>query len=121
MSVPQSTIAIVYDYDQTLSPAYMQEEAIFPNFGIDGKQFWQRCHELVQKHGFEHELAYLKVLLDYLDLDRPTNAHLRELGAKLSFFPGIPDMFEQLKGGLLTAEHEAHGIDIEHYIVSSGM
>ena len=66
MSVPQSTIAIIYDYDQTLSPNYMQEEAIFTHFGIDGKQFWKRCGELVQKHGYEHELAYMKALLDYL-------------------------------------------------------
>jgi hypothetical protein len=121
MSVPQSTIAIIYDYDQTLSPNYMQEEAIFPHFGIDGKQFWQRCAELVQKQGYEHELAYLKALLDYLELDRPTNRQLRELGAKLSFFPGIPEMFEEFKSGLLTGEHEAHGITLEHYIVSSGI
>lgn len=121
MSAPQSTIAIVYDYDQTLSPNYMQEEAIFPHFGIDGKQFWQRCGDLVQKNGYEHELAYMKALLDYLEPDRPTNHQLRELGSKLSFFPGIPGMFEEFKHGLLTTEHEAHGINVEHYIVSSGL
>ncbi len=121
MSAPQSTIAIIYDYDQTLSPNYMQEEAIFPHFGINGKQFWERCAELVQKHGFEHELGYMKALLDYLEPERPSNAQLRELGAKLSFFPGIPEMFDELKQELLTAEHQAHGITLEHYIVSSGI
>lgn len=121
MSAPQSTIAIIYDYDQTLSPNYMQEEAIFPHFGINGKQFWERCGELVQKCGFEHELGYMKALLDYLEPGRPTNAQLRELGAKLSFFPGIPEMFGELKNNLLTTEHHAHGITLEHYIVSSGI
>lgn len=121
MSVPQSIIAIVYDYDQTLSPNYMQDEAIFPHFGIDGSSFWKRCHDLVARHGYENELAYLKALLDYLEPDRPSNAQLRELGSNLSFFPGIPAMFEELKHGLLTAEHETHGIGIEHYIVSSGI
>ncbi len=120
MSVPQSTIAIIYDYDQTLSPNYMQEEAIFPCFGIDGKKFWGRCGELVSE-GFDHELAYMKALLDYLEPDRPKNSELRALGEKLTFFPGIPEMFGELRDRLLTAEHEAHGINLEHYIVSSGL
>ena len=121
MSVPQNTIAIVYDYDQTLSPIYMQEEAIFPVFGIDPSHFWKRCAELVQKQGYDHELAYMKVLLDCLEIDRPTNARLRELGARLTFYPGLPEMFEDLKNTLITPEHAAHGIRVEHYIVSSGL
>jgi len=126
MSVPQNTIAIIYDYDQTLSPNYMQEEVIFPHFGIDGKQFWKRCGELVQRHGYEHELAYMKALLDYLEMDRPTNAKLRQLGAQLSFFPGIPEMFTEFEEKLNDVADAmgwsaAHGIKLEHYIVSSGL
>jgi haloacid dehalogenase-like hydrolase len=118
---PQNTIAIVLDYDQTLSPNYMQDEVLFPAFGIDAKKFWQRCQELVRRDGYDSELAYLKALLDYLELDRPTNAGLRQLGAGLKFFPGLPEMFEEFKRGLLRPEHEALGIKVEHYIISSGL
>ena len=121
MSALQNTIALVYDYDQTLSPNYMQDEVVFPTFGIDPKKFWSRCHDLVGKQGYDNELAYMKALLDYLEIDRPTNARLKELGEGLQFFPGLPEMFEEFKSGLLSPMHEAHGIKVEHYIISSGL
>src|SRR5437899_11047603 len=67
MPTPQSTVTIVYDYDQTLSPSYMQEDVIFPAFGINGEIFWRRCVEQIA-HGVtvEHYIisSGLKVLLD---------------------------------------------------------
>ncbi|MCX7712672.1 MAG: haloacid dehalogenase-like hydrolase [Chthoniobacterales bacterium] len=114
-------IAIVYDYDLTLSPRYMQDEAIFPHFGVDAGKFWQRCSELVEREGFDSELAYMKNLLDTLRIDRPSNADLRKLGEKLTFYPGLPEMFEELEREALTEEQRSVGIHIEHYIVSSGL
>lgn len=121
MSTPQNTIAIIYDYDQTLSPTYMQDEALFPVFGINPSHFWQRCGELVREQGFDNELAYMKVLLDCLEMDRPTNAKLKQLGERLHFYKGLPEMFEEFQSGMLNQEQLAHGINVEHYIVSSGL
>jgi hypothetical protein len=121
MSVPQNTIAIIYDYDQTLSPLYMQEETIFPVFGIKAEAFWQRCAELVKDQGYDNELAYMKVLLDSLEMDRPTNAELQSLGERLTFCKGLPEMFEEFREDLLSEEQIAYGISVEHYIVSSGL
>jgi hypothetical protein len=121
MSTPQNTIAIVYDYDLTLSPNYMQEEVLFPAFGIDSRSFWRRSQELVKDLGFDNELAYMKLLLDCLGIDRPTNARLRELGGSLRFYPGLPDMFHEFQSGILKPHHESLGIQLEHYIISSGL
>ena len=120
-SNPQNVIAIVYDYDQTLSPNYMQEEVLFPAFGIDSRAFWRRAQELVREEGYDNELAYMKVLLDCLGMDRPTNARLKTLGGSLRFYPGLPQMFEEFSKGLVPAQHAAHGIRVEHYIISSGL
>ena len=80
----------------------MQDEVVFPAFGIDKDSFWSRCSELVRDDGYDNELAYMKVLLDTLGMDRPTNAELKELGAKLNFYKGLPEMFEEFAKDLLT-------------------
>lgn len=120
MAAPQNIIGIVYDYDQTLSPTYMQDEVLFPKFGINPTEFWKRCKKLVEEDGYESELAYLKAMIDYLEMDGPSNADLEEMGEGLKFFPGLPEMFVELED-LLTDEHRAMGVKIEHYIVSSGI
>lgn len=121
MAAPQNTIALVYDYDQTLSPRYMQDDVLFPEFGIDPAQFWKKCNTLVQDQKWDGELAYMKCLLDYLGMDNVTNDKLNQLGAGLRFFPGLPELFDDLPKTALRPEHEAAGIKIEHYIISSGL
>lgn len=121
MAAPQNIIALIYDYDQTLSPHYMQDEVIFPRFGINPEAFWKKSNQLVTEEGYDNELAYMKTMLDYLELDRPTNAEFRALGAELTFYKGLPEMFEEFRTALLTPEQEAAGITVEHYIISSGL
>jgi len=39
----KKTIALVYDFDGTLSPRPMQEYAFLPKLGIEPKEFWAEC------------------------------------------------------------------------------
>ena len=121
MAAPQNTIALVFDYDQTLSPTYMQDDVLFPEFGIDPAQFWKKCNALVVEQQWDGELAYLKCLLDYLQMDRVSNARLSTLGAGLRFFPGVPEIFDKIPEACLGHDHEVAGIRIEFYIISSGL
>jgi len=121
MAAPQNIIALVYDYDQTLSPRYMQDDVLFPEFGIDPVQFWKKCNALVREQEWDGELAYMKCLLDYLSLDQVSNARLTQLGGGLRFYPGVEEIFEELPKAVLKPEHELAGIKVEHYIISSGL
>ncbi|MDP0491891.1 MAG: haloacid dehalogenase-like hydrolase [Verrucomicrobiota bacterium JB023] len=120
VAAPQNIIAMVYDYDQTLSPSYMQDDVLFPRFGITPESFWSKCNALVKEQSWDGELAYMKCLLDYLGMDNVSNADLNELGKGLSYYPGVDDMFAELSS-TLRPEHEAAGIKVEHYIISSGL
>ncbi len=99
----------------------MQDDVIFPAFGINAEKFWKRCADMVQTEGYDNELAYMKCLLDYLSMDRPTNEQLKQLGAKMQLYKGLPEMFEEFDRDLLDEQHLAVGIHVDHYIVSSGL
>jgi len=121
MAIAQNTIALVFDYDQTLSPSYMQDDVLFPEFGINSKSFWKKCNAMVTDQDWDGELAYMQCLLDYLEMDQVSNARLQELGANMQFFPGVESVFDELRQTCLTEAHLAQDIRIEYYIVSSGL
>ena len=96
MSEPQNILAIVYDFDHTLSPHYMQDHTILRHTGIDPAEFWSSCAALIKEQGYDQELAYMKRMLDYDSIRKFSNADLQAMGPDLTFFPGVPDFFEEL-------------------------
>jgi len=121
----QNIIAIVYDFDGTLSPGNMQEETIFRAYGIDKKKFWAKSRLLVARRGYEKTLAYLKLLIDDpVFKKRPlTKQKLREFAVHTPYYPGVNEgYFDELSAFLRSLpEVSEAGIKLEHYIISSGL
>ena len=59
----QNTIALVYDFDGTLSPQPMQEYTVLPKMGEDPKKFWKKCNDEARKHGADSMLTYMRLLI----------------------------------------------------------
>lgn len=126
----QTTIALVWDFDKTLIPGYMQRP-LFEHFNVDEKAFWGEVNALPEKYrarGCEQistEVLYLNHILDYVregKFKALTNAKLREMGGLLTFYPGLPDFFGDLKAQLSCNEkYASHGLKLEHYVVSTGL
>ncbi|QHB54369.1 haloacid dehalogenase-like hydrolase [Ralstonia solanacearum] len=125
----QNRIAIVWDFDKTLIPRYMQVP-LFERYDIAEQGFWDEVgagSKHIESHGqkVNHETFYLNVLLRHVRDGRMgglDNATLRRLGAELEFFPGVADFFERSKAWVAgNPAYQAFDIKLEHYIVSTGL
>lgn len=123
-------IAMVYDFDLTLTPYYMQKP-IFERFNIKEKDFWKEKDKLVENYkksgkDIHEDTAYLYHMIKQArsggSLDGLTEKVLKELGGELEYFPGIPEFFSNIKKEIEDDSKYQHPkIKIEHYVVSSGL
>lgn len=121
-------IATVWDFDKTLIPGYMQDP-IFKRFKVDAKSFWAEneaeIKKLIDQKMDVHKDSYY--LNRFIRLSQPgrafdglNNQVLRELGAKLEFYPGAVELFQEIQGLNSQDPYREFGIKFENYIVSTG-
>lgn len=118
MSKKKTTIAIMYDFDKTLCTKDMQEYTFIPNVGLTPEEFWSDAVKLARKDKMDRVLAYM-----YLMIKRSNDAgkSIRRAdfvkhGKKLRYYPGVEDWF-----GRINKFCEEMGVQVEHYILSSGL
>lgn len=124
-----NVIAVIWDFDKTLIPNY-QQDPLFEEYKIDSEKFWAEVSALTSRYEAQgivvsKDTLYLNHLLTYVQagiLADLTNAKLRELGSRLTFYEGIPDFLQASKQEIENDEtYEKHGITVEHYVVSTGL
>lgn len=133
MAVPLffgQVIAVIWDFDQTLIPGY-QQDPLFEEYDIDRDVFWKEVNSLTTYYrdgaGIQvsSDTVYLNHLLTYVEagkLPDLNNAKLRELGARLQFYPGVPEFLETAKRSVEDdPKFQAQEITVEHYVVSTGL
>lgn len=110
-------VAMIYDFDKTLSPRDMQEYTFLPGINVEPDAFWGACRDFALKHQMDGILTYMYLMQHMaggsMKLTRET---LRELGRGVEFFPGVETWFSRCR-----AIGNAIGVDVEHYIISSGL
>jgi len=125
----QNIIACVWDFDKTLIPDYMQAP-LFRRFGVDERTFWAETNGMAENYrrrGYHisPEISYLNHLLTYVlsgKMPGLSNRVLRECGAEIKFYPGLPSFFESSRTWVENKpEYAKHEIVLEHYVVSTGL
>jgi hypothetical protein len=121
MSTPHATLAVIFDFDDTLVPD--STTALLEKHGLDPKKFWGTDAKALVQAGYDPSHAYLKLILDNIGTGKPfgrlRNKDLREFGETLGrhFFPGVATLFKDLRGIV----SKFRDINIEFYVVSGGL
>ena len=110
-------VAIMYDFDKTLSTTDMQNYTFIPNLGMTPEEFWGETGKLSQKYEVERILSYMYCMIKFAKEKgiKMTKEYLRECGKEIKFYPGVTTWFKRINDYALEK-----GIIVEHYLVSSG-
>lgn len=113
----KNLIALVYDFDKTLSTDDMQNFSFIPALGMESDAFWASTAKLTKEMGVENILSYMYVMIQKCkEKNIPlTKEFLNKQGKDVKFFEGVTTWFKRIN-----AYAEELGYTIEHYIVSSG-
>ena len=110
-------VAIMYDFDKTLSTTDMQNYSFIPALGMKPDEFWGATGEFSKKTEVERILSYMYMMVK-LSQDKGiklTKKFLNDCGKNIEYFPGVEKWFQRInKYG------QALDVKVEHYLLSSG-
>lgn len=114
-------IAMVYDFDGTLSPQPMQEYSVLPEINVDPKKFWNEVSKQTKQTEAEPMLVYMRHLIEEafrkkVDIKRND---FKRLGKDVQYFKGVKTWFDRINQ--FVKEHGNRKVKIRHYIISAGL
>lgn len=117
MGTAKPIIAIIYDFDKTLTTTDMQNYNFIPALGMTPEEFWGETGKFSDKTGVERILSYMYMMIvkareKGINL---TKEFLYEQGKNMEYFDGVLTWFDRIN-----EYGEKKGIKIEHYLISSG-
>ncbi|MFT5511582.1 MAG: hypothetical protein ACI89J_004685 [Hyphomicrobiaceae bacterium] len=118
----KKTIALVYDFDGTLSPKPMQEYAFLPTIGESSADFWKESNRIASEQKADPMITYMHLLYKKAKARNVTinREALVKQGAAVEFFPGVEQWFD-LINNYIAASPDSDGVSIRHYLISSGL
>ena len=111
-------VALIYDFDGTLSPGNMQEFGFIQAVGKTPEEFWTLSDKIAVGQDASNVLSYMKMMMDEarrcgISLKKES---FRSFGKDIELFEGVKEWFS-----LVRAYGASKGVKVEHYINSSGL
>ncbi len=111
-------VALIYDFDNTLSTRDMQEFTFIPQLGMTPDEFWGECEKISHEKDMDHILAYMYLMAKYAKQKNIPLCRdgLMEMGKGVELFPGVTTWFKRIN-----EYGEQLGLEVRHYIISCGL
>jgi hypothetical protein len=114
-------IAIIYDFDGTLTPGNMQEYTVLPKIGIAPHIFWKRVRDEAKRTKGEEIVTYMRLMLKYADdkgvAIKPSD--FKKLAKNIRYYPGVTEFFDRMNRFVQSRTHGK--VKLRHYILSAGL
>lgn len=111
-------VALIYDFDGTLSPGNMQEFGFIQAVGSTPEEFWRMSDSIAIGYDASNVLAYMKLMFDEARSNgiKLRREDFRAFGKHIKLYDGVRQWFS-----MVNEYGSRHGVVIEHYINSSGL
>ncbi|HEX7606650.1 MAG TPA: HAD family hydrolase [Usitatibacter sp.] len=116
----QNTIALVYDFDGTLSPQPMQEYTVLPKIGVEPAQFWAMVNREARETESDPMLVYMRHIIEALErvkVDVKREDFAAMAGA-IEYFPGVATWFARMNA--YVKKRSKGAVKLQHYLISAG-
>ena len=110
-------VAIMYDFDKTLSSDDMQNFGFVPSLNMTPSEFCYLTQQIAEKEGLESTMAYMYMMVKCCKERniKLSKEYLNELGKNIKYYEGVTTWFKRINQFA-----EELGLEVEHYIISSG-
>ena len=110
-------VALLYDFDKTLCTTDTEDYAFIPSLGYTPREFWDIANSFGRENRMDGILAYMYTMID--ECRKKGIALTRDsfvsFGKHIELYEGVREWFS-----LINRYGEEHGVNIEHYVNSSG-
>jgi len=117
MSKNSTIVALIYDFDETLSVDYMQAFGLIQALGMKPNTFWKKANLWSANNNADQITGsmyyFMKIAKEKgISLSRKD---FNRFGRHIDYYNGVLTWFERINN-----YGRALGLDIEHYLISSG-
>lgn len=117
----QNRIALVYDFDKTLTPLAMQEYTVLRELGIEGDEFWREVGEETTSNNADRMLVWMRLMIEKIEEKKKhiDAKRLSDLAEQIEYFPGVETWFDRVNNYI---QSRAGGdVQVDHYLISAGL